>query len=106
MMYWMELSLVDANRLTTTLDMMSGGTKDAAYIALRISLVKQIFTSERPPIMMDESLCYLDDSRMERMLSLIDGFAKDGWQCLISTCHRREALRIGEMGIEANVFRL
>lgn len=81
--------------------LLSGGTRDAAYVCLRISLMLRLFGAELPPILMDESFCQLDDTRASRLLALLARLS-DTAQSLIFTCHGRE-LRIGEeLGIDVN----
>lgn len=72
-------------------EMMSGGTRDAAYLSLRIALMMQIFERELPPLILDESLCTLDDRRMGRMLAFLGKLSETRLQCLLFTCHKREA---------------
>ncbi|MBQ9086990.1 MAG: AAA family ATPase [Clostridia bacterium] len=72
-------------------DLLSSGTRDAAYLCLRIALMMQIFPGELPPLMMDESLCQMDDRRLERVLVLLSRLCADRLQCLLFTCHGREA---------------
>ncbi len=86
----LDLSLIDSEGLTTTGEMMSGGTKDAAYLALRISLMLQIYGKELPPLMMDETLCQLDSTRTCKILKLLSEQCTAGMQCLLFTCHDRE----------------
>ena len=102
----MEPSLVDKNGLLTTGDMMSGGMRDTAYLALRLSLMKQLYGSETPPIMMDETLCQLDDGRMKRMIGLLGRLCDNGEQCLLFTCHEREQRACSELGVDALTHRL
>lgn len=102
----LEVSLVGKEGLTTSSDMMSGGTKDVAYISLRIALMMQIFGSELPPLMMDESLCQLDDGRMRRILSLVGKLCESQLQCLLFTCHKRESQACLELGISATVVEM
>ena len=102
----MSISLSSSDGLTTTYDMMSGGMRDAAYIALRISLMMRIFGNELPTVMMDEALCQIDDGRMRRILSLLARLCADGVQVLLFTCHGREAAACSEMGLDAAVFKM
>ncbi len=102
----MDICLVDKNGMSTTVDMMSGGMRDAAYIALRISLMLRIFGSELPPLMMDEALCQLDDKRMRHILRILERLCGMGAQCLLFTCHTREVLACRDMGIAARTFRM
>ncbi len=93
-------SLVGENGLRVDSELLSGGTRDAAYLSLRIALLTQIFYGELPPLMMDEALCQMDDRRMKRMLTLIGKLcAERGLQCLLFTCHSREGDACQELQI-------
>lgn len=100
----LELELVDRRGLTTTTDMMSGGMKDAAYLALRIALMRKIFGGELPPLMMDEAFCQLDGERVGRMLSIVHKLCEGGCQCLMFTCHDRERRACEQTDIPAKIF--
>ncbi len=102
----LTVSLVEEQGLTSSSDVLSGGTHDAAYISLRIALMSQIFGSQLPPLMMDEALCQLDDRRTERMIALIGKLAEKGMQCLIFTCHTREAKACEKLNISFNMVEL
>lgn len=84
----LELSVEEKGFLLSS-DSLSGGTRDAAYIALRISLMLRLFTDELPPILLDESLCQLDDGRAMGVLSVLASIP-DAPQCILFTCHSRE----------------
>ena len=71
-------------------DFLSGGTRDAAYLSLRVALFMRIYGDNIPPIVMDEALCQFDDTRAERMLMLLATLANDGVQILFFTSHQRE----------------
>ena len=87
-------------------DLLSGGTKDAAYLALRIALMLQIYEGELPPLILDESLCQLDDTRMGRVLNLLSRLSGTDLQCLLFTCQSREADFCEEEGISCRVLAL
>lgn len=91
--------LTGSDGLTLPTELMSGGTADAAYLALRIALMEQVFGQELPPLMLDDALCQMDDKRMRRMLKIFHGQCERGLQCLLFTCHRREAEACKEMAI-------
>lgn len=76
---------------THSTDYMSSGTKTSAYIALRISLIRLLYTKTLPPMAFDESLAHLDDERSTNMLSLLSSLGCEGLQSIIFTCHDREA---------------
>lgn len=91
---------------TVKSDLLSGGTRDAAYLALRLSLFSRIYGAALPPLVLDESLCQLDGKRAERMLSLLYGFADRGVQILLFTSHRREEEICNKKGIEYSKIEL
>ena len=82
--------------------LLSGGTRDAAYIALRISLMMRLFGEELPPLVMDEALCQLDDVRALNMLKMLSDLCDGSVQCLLFTCHRREAQLCAQNGLQVN----
>lgn len=68
-------------------DMLSSGTIDLIYLALRISAAKEI-SQETMPIIMDESFAYYDKERMTEILKYLSELANR--QILIFTCSERE----------------
>ena len=84
------LSLV-ADGWARSVSYMSGGTRDAAYLALRLALTKLLCTKERPPVLLDEALSQLDDNRASGLLKMLTEWCADGNQCLLFTCHTRES---------------
>ncbi|MBR2354596.1 MAG: AAA family ATPase [Clostridia bacterium] len=87
-------------------ELLSGGTADAAYLSLRISLMLQIYEGELPPLILDESLCQLDDGRMGRMLELLSRLCQGQFQCLLFTCQSREAACCHDRGFLCHTVRL
>lgn len=77
---------------------LSSGTSDAVYIALRLSLIENIF-DKTVPFFMDETLSQLDDTRAKGVLGLISEYVAGGNQCVLLTCHDREAKLCDDMGI-------
>lgn len=92
-------TLLDTDQLTVTADLLSAGTRDAAYLSLRIALVSQLFEGELPPLMLDDALCQIDDSRTARILTLLSKLCEEQFQCLLFTCHTREARICEEKGL-------
>lgn len=77
---------------TKTIDSVSSGTQDIAYISLRLALAEMFGkTGGKLPIVFDESFSRLDDIRLKNMLSIADRYADDDSQVLIMTSHSREA---------------
>lgn len=68
-------------------DMLSSGTIDLIYLALRISAAKEI-SKETMPIIMDESFAYYDKERMTEILEYLSRL--ENRQILIFTCSDRE----------------
>ena len=69
------------------IDMLSSGTVDLIYLALRISAAKEI-SKETMPIIMDESFAYYDKERMTEILEYLSEL--ENIQILIFTCSDRE----------------
>lgn len=72
-------------------ELLSAGTRDVAYLSLRLALIKKIYDEDIPPIIFDESFCQLDSNRLKRMLEVISSFAEQGIQVFIFTSHKRES---------------
>lgn len=83
--------MLDKDGFGVNSELLSAGTKDTAYIALRLALIMQIYAGERPPIIFDESLCQLDDKRLSSTLDLLYSLAGEGMQIILFTSHKREA---------------
>ncbi len=86
----MALSVETADA-TRPVELLSAGTTDAAYLALRLALLELLYPNEMPPMLLDESLVQLDDDRASAMLGLLGERCAEGGQCLLFTCQPREA---------------
>ena len=93
---------VEQDGFFVNVDNMSGGTKDAAYICLRIALMLRLFGENVPPLMMDEALCQLDNNRAMQVLSMLDRISDSIGQVIIFTCHTREREICAKAGIATN----
>ena len=82
---------VEAGEGVRRVELLSAGTADAAYLALRLALLELLYPNEMPPILLDESLVQLDDDRASAMLGLLQSRCAEGGQCLLFTCQPREA---------------
>ena len=67
----------------------SAGCRDAAYLALRLALLKTL-SKEKLPLLLDEALSRLDDERAAAFANVLRRYAEDGGQVLLFTCHARE----------------
>lgn len=73
---------------TLELDYLSSGTKDMAYIALRLALVKALYEKDaRPPVIFDESLAFLDEDRVRKALKIL---SDEEVQTFLFTCRSLE----------------
>lgn len=86
----LELDINDtANELKRSIEYLSGGTRDAAYLCLRMALLDILFDSEMPPLICDESFANLDSSRLENLMKVLTALSRKT-QIFIFTCHERE----------------
>lgn len=72
------------------LSCFSAGCRDAAYLSLRIALTR-LLTGEPLPLLLDEPAARLDDHRAAALLSCLAEIATNGGQCILFSCHHREA---------------
>ena len=86
-----------------SVDFLSGGTRDLAYIAVRMALVDMLYT-ERPPLLFDESFAHQDNARARAMMKAISSLTKEGSQSFIFTCRNRESQLAKEFSKKAGVF--
>ena len=100
-----ELSL-DSEGFGIRSDFLSGGTRDAAYIALRMALFMRVYGEELPPLILDEALCQFDERRAKQMLIILSSIAQEGKQILLFTSHKREEAICRENSLEHNLINL
>ena len=93
---------MDEQGFSYPIDSFSAGTKDAAYLSMRLALLKLLPCEEIPPLFMDETLAMVDDKRAARILDILSHHTKDGAQCILFSCHDREVRLCGENGIAFN----
>ncbi len=92
---------VNASGATRSIESLSAGTKDGAYISLRLALVDVLYRDEVPPLLLDEVLSQIDDGRAKNLLKMIENYTEKGNQSFLFTCHTREATMT-----DANVIRI
>ncbi len=84
---------------TRSTEHMSKGTYDAAYLSLRLALMKVVFKNAMPPLVLDESFAYIDEERMIRLLGCI---AEGDGQSLFFTCRERETAEAHKAELRCN----
>ena len=88
-----------------TVDFLSGGTRDLAYIAVRMALVDMLYT-EKPPVCFDESFAHQDNVRARSMMKALAHLGNEGYQSFVFTCRGRESTLASELVKRAGVFKL
>lgn len=89
-----------------SIDFLSGGTRDMAYIAVRAALIDMLYSKEKPPICFDESFAHQDNLRARAMMKAVNYLASEGCQSFIFTCRGRETALVKEIVLDANVYKL
>lgn len=70
--------------------LLSQGTADQAYLALRLAICRlTFFQEELPPLVLDDALVTFDDRRLGYALELLEELGRDR-QVLLFTCQSRE----------------
>jgi uncharacterized protein YhaN len=84
------------------LPMMSGATREIAYIALRLALIDMLY-EEVPPLCFDGSMAHQDDERTESLMRFLSS-REAGVQCILFTCHERDSVFAAEISEGARCF--
>jgi len=72
--------------MTHPADTLSSGTQDAAYVSLRLALVKLLFPKGTAAFF-DDTFARTDDTRAEHIVKALCDYGK---QTVVFTCHERE----------------
>jgi uncharacterized protein YhaN len=94
---------VTENTVKRKIEQFSAGTRDVAYLCMRMALLDLIFDDEMPPFICDESFANLDSYRLDNLLKVISAVSKKT-QVFIFTCHEREVNAFRK--IEAQVMNM
>ena len=84
----------DENIIKRKIDYLSAGTRDAAYMCLRVALLELLFENEMPPLICDESFAHMDSGRIENLMKIFVDLSRKT-QIFVFTCHEREANMFG-----------
>lgn len=90
---------------TREVEYLSEGTKDIAYVSLRRALTGVLFDGVHPPLIYDESFARVDETRLERILSLLASREENASQSILLSCHKREASIARKIG-NVNIVKL
>ena len=80
----------DTESTTKSADYLSDGTKDTAYLCLRLALLKLIYKNGNPPLVLDDAFCHLDEKRLDSMMKILSTEADNGTQVILFTCRKNE----------------
>ena len=101
----LSVSFTDEQGESKSVDFLSGGTRDMAYIAVRAALIDMLY-SEKPPICFDESFAHQDNVRARAMMKAIGHLANEGYQSFVFTCRGRESALATEVVHGAGIYKL
>ncbi len=101
----LKVSFRDPTGESKSVDFLSGGTRDMAYVAVRAALIDMLYT-EKPPVCFDETFAHQDNVRARSMMKAVAKLADEGCQSFIFTCRGREATLATEQVPTAGVFKL
>ena len=82
--------------LKRSIDYLSAGTRDAAYLCLRMALLDLLFENDMPPLICDESFLRMDNTRLENLVKILSALSRKT-QIFLFTCHEREVKLFGAM---------
>ena len=101
----LKVSYTEKSGEKRSVDFLSGGTRDLAYIAVRMALIDMLYT-EKPPVCFDESFAHQDNVRARSMMKALAHLATEGYQSFVFTCRAREAALAEELADKPGVFKL
>ena len=101
----LKVSYLSESGEQKSVDFLSGGTRDLAYIAVRMALIDMLYT-EKPPVCFDESFAHQDNIRARSMMKSLAHLALEGYQSFVFTCRAREAALAGELAGGAGIYKL
>ena len=85
-------------------NLLSVGTIDQLYLALRLAIANEV-AKEELPIILDEAFAYYDEERLENILSYLNNNFKEN-QIIIFTCSNREKEILDKIGAKYNYIEL
>lgn len=103
---WMPLDrqillVEDIKGQTLSLDVLSRGTREAVYIALRLALVATFARrGARIPLVLDDVLVNFDAARVRAAAEVFRDFASEGYQLIFFTCHDHIRQLFESLGVE------
>ena len=81
--------LEDGSAEYKSVDYLSSGALDAAYLSLRITLTQYLY-EESPVLIFDDAFSRFDDERLARVCKMLEKLSEQ-YQIIVLSCHEREA---------------
>jgi uncharacterized protein YhaN len=100
-----KLSMSFGEDFRRSCDYLSAGTRDSAYLSLRLALADILFGGCGVPIMLDDAFVRMDDNRLKMISGSLNEAAKKH-QIFILTHGSREKDTLDEMGIAFNEIKI
>ncbi len=94
-----RLSMSFGEDMRRSCDYLSAGTRDSAYLSLRLALADMLFGGCGVPILLDDAFVRMDDNRLRMIAGAIKEAAKKH-QIFILTHGNRESLAFGDIGAD------
>ncbi len=102
----LEMSVVHpVTSEVTPVDLLSGGTLDQCYFALRVAMAEAIAGNTDFPLFLDDALVQYDDQRLEGALLTLAALS-DRHQIVLFSCHSRQELYAKKLGLKCSVLRI
>lgn len=88
--------------LTRELDYYSTGTKDAAYLSVRLAVTSLIYGGKKPVLVFDDTFSHFDEERLCSAVKVLKAMSGE-FQILLFTCRGNEAALCEN---EANIIKI
>ena len=94
-----RLSMSFGEDMRRSCDFLSAGTRDSAYLSLRLALADMLFGGCGVPMLLDDAFVRMDDNRLRMMLGAVRE-AANKHQIFILTHSDREAAAFSDIGAD------
>lgn len=85
----LNIQVQNSSGLTLPASALSQGTYDQLYLALRLSLAKDLLAGEPGFLLLDDAFLCADSQRLDRLLAVLAEEAAQGWQIIYFTMDER-----------------
>lgn len=100
-----QLRIDNANGQSLPLEVLSRGTREAVFIALRLSLAAAYARrGVTIPLVLDDVLVNFDSGRAEHAAKVLRDFASLGHQVIMFTCHEHIMRIFHDIGVQVRVL--